>query len=316
MKKDEIFFGDHGLTSTSANYIANMAKEMYQTLEKELQCPVFYNTTISTVSGDNWKVLSVGKNKTYLDGVADKLSRIAELKSLIAWLREAMKARDNMLKEVELYDLTAYCKLIGIKYPDIEDFNFKKQVINMGKTLTPDDYYGSLPIEKRNRYYEIETKASTLGKYIHDAGPLADGREKLKEVINNPTLLIGNDGNALIQSYSPSVDIDVVDDIFFKLQAQYREYQKELNVMKFECEKACQDSKLAVEAKYNEEKQEYNSRYEIAYKSYCSEIQRLTNELSLYIKKESARIMDLKILIPESLKKIYEEVNSIGKEKK
>ena len=37
MKKDSVFFDGEGLTSTSANHIANMAKEWYQMLEREVK---------------------------------------------------------------------------------------------------------------------------------------------------------------------------------------------------------------------------------------------------------------------------------------
>ena len=36
MQKDKIYFGENGLTSTSANHIANLAKEYYQTLRNFL----------------------------------------------------------------------------------------------------------------------------------------------------------------------------------------------------------------------------------------------------------------------------------------
>lgn len=36
MKKDEIFFGEQGLTTTSANHLANKAKEAYLALEQLL----------------------------------------------------------------------------------------------------------------------------------------------------------------------------------------------------------------------------------------------------------------------------------------
>ena len=40
------FFGTNGITATSANHIANMAKEYYENLETKLQSLCFYNTEI------------------------------------------------------------------------------------------------------------------------------------------------------------------------------------------------------------------------------------------------------------------------------
>ena len=44
MEKDKIFFGEAGLTSTSANYTANLSKELYKALETKLHKMVLYTT--------------------------------------------------------------------------------------------------------------------------------------------------------------------------------------------------------------------------------------------------------------------------------
>lgn len=51
MDKDLIFFsaGGRGLTSTSANHVANMAKEMIRILEARLAAMVFYSTEVSLI---------------------------------------------------------------------------------------------------------------------------------------------------------------------------------------------------------------------------------------------------------------------------
>ena len=58
MQKDKIYFGENGLTSTSANHIANLAKEYYQTLlrrqeilSKELSPKVSIHNTLITTFG-------------------------------------------------------------------------------------------------------------------------------------------------------------------------------------------------------------------------------------------------------------------------
>ena len=46
---DKIFFGESGLTCTSANHIANLAKERIADLESWLASISFTNTTISLI---------------------------------------------------------------------------------------------------------------------------------------------------------------------------------------------------------------------------------------------------------------------------
>ena len=52
--------------------------------------------------------------------------------------------------------------------------------------LTEEEYYDSLDIKERNRYYELETEAAIIGKYIHPNGSFACQRQKLKYIIYNP----------------------------------------------------------------------------------------------------------------------------------
>lgn len=51
MKKDMIFFSKEGkgLTSTSANHIANLAKEMVREIESSLSSLTLYSTSVALI---------------------------------------------------------------------------------------------------------------------------------------------------------------------------------------------------------------------------------------------------------------------------
>ena len=99
MKKDEIFFGQQGLTSTSANFIANQAKNAYQQLEKELDNIRFYDKFMTLIGTNTKDVLSDGVRS--VGDINEKLDRVAKLKSLIAWCREGIRAKENLVKEAQ-----------------------------------------------------------------------------------------------------------------------------------------------------------------------------------------------------------------------
>lgn len=185
MQKDLVFFkkeGEEGvaLTSTSANHVANLAKE-------------------------------------YIQGV----------KSLIAWLREGIKAKENLMNGM-----------------------VKPETPNYGHVLTEVEYYASLPIKKRNRYYQLETEAAVLGKYIHPDGHLSDARKELKDKLQHPHKVDGRGRDALIYTYTPTVDVAEVDNVFFELQKKHREIQAQLNAMKHSCEQAINESTNKVNTEY------------------------------------------------------------------
>ena len=52
MEQDLTFFAENGLTSTSANHIANLAKEYVKAQEQELESVEFYNTYLTIIGSD------------------------------------------------------------------------------------------------------------------------------------------------------------------------------------------------------------------------------------------------------------------------
>lgn len=295
MKKDMIFFSTdgRGLTSTSANHIANMAKEMVRGIEAWLEGLQLYSTSVALIGSDNEKPLTVGAAAADLESVTGRLRAVAKAKSLIAWLREAIKARERMLDEVEVYSLEDYCRDRGIDLP---------KPPQMGKALTDDEYYASLSVAERNRYYELETLAAVIGEAIHPGGSLANARESLAHRLQAPNEVSGNGRDTLIYTYTPTVAPESVDDLYFRLQKLHRETQASLNSIKFECEKAVKASQLAAKTEYVNATKAYSERLEV-----------LRAELSKYRSEQSRAIGDYKIVIPESLRSIYDEVSHLGK---
>ncbi|MDO4320858.1 MAG: hypothetical protein Q4C34_09830 [Bacteroidales bacterium] len=295
MKKDMIFFSTDGkgLTSTSANHIANLAKEMVRGIESSLDSMLLYTTSVALIGSDSEKTLTVGSTREDLDAIPHKLRTIAKANSLIAWLREAIKARERLLKEVDDYTLKQYCEDNAIEMP---------QPPTMSKALTDDDYYASLTVAERNRYYELETLASVIGEAIHPGGSFARAREALTSRINAPNEVNGSGRDTLIYTYTPTVEPENVEDIYFSLQKLHRETQASLNAIKYDCQKAVSASELAAKTEYVD-----------ATKAYTEKIELLRAKLSKYKSLRSREIGDYKIVIPESLGGIYDEVSHLGK---
>lgn len=155
--------GEEGiaLTSTSANHIANMAKE-------------------------------------YIQG----------------------KAKNDLINGLQSVSLDDWCEEYGVEKP-------LSPVAP--HVLTEQEYYASLPIKERNRYYQLEAVAAVIGKYIHPDGVLSDERKKLKDRIQHPHRVDGKGRDALIYTYEPSVSAEDVDNTFYELQKKHREVQARLN---------------------------------------------------------------------------------------
>lgn len=297
MEKDMIFFAadGKGLTSTSANHLANLAKEMIRNIEASLADMKFYSTAVSLIGGENPNLLNTGNTDGDVETVVDRLYKVAKAKSLIAWLREAIKAKDRMLKETKEMTLEGYAELRGIKLdeePDVLDYG----------SLSEEEYYASLPIGERCRYYTVEALAATLGKAIHEDGTFAMARKGLRNVAQSPHRVSGDGRDTLIYSYTPTVDEEKVEEVYFHLQKLYRDAQSQLNGMKQDCQNAIDKSSTKKYSELTKAMTEYNSRRK-----------QLTVEMTEYINSEVQRIAALRIVIPESLIDIYDVVNNLGK---
>lgn len=298
MNKNEIFFGENGLSSTSANYIANLAKESCQAIDKELENINFVTSYIKLLDSSAPEyLLEEGTDESTLHSLVFKLQEKAELQSLIAWLREAIKAKEALSSSLRRdFELEDFCKLKNYQLPISPEHNH---------VLTEDEYYGSLSIKERNRYYELETLCAVLGKFIHPKGTFSIRREDLNTIVRKPRRTTGNGKETSIYTYRPSVSPDEVNEVFFSLQNKHREYQAELNGIKHKCE-------LAIEKSQEEE----NNRYLAEYETYRTVYNALVNEMTAYKNEEAARIRNLKIVIPNNLKDIYAKVASLGKKEK
>lgn len=281
MKKDEIFFAENGLTTTSANHIANIAKEKYQVLMKKLTGLEFYDSKVVSLIGSSEAFLSEGI--TDLSNIKKDLLDIAKLKSLIAWLREAIKAKEALRQEA----LSSTYNLVKPILPLEED------------PITEEDVIGSWSIKKRNRYYYLDSVCATIGTYIHPGQPFAVARDNFTEKLSKPRKTSGSGRDMVIYTYTPSVSQEEVESTFMDLQETYRNYQSELNSLKYEIKETVKASKIDCMNKNN-----------IAYATYSTEQQKYTNELALLREKEAARISHLKIVIPDALQDIYNLVKA------
>ena len=287
MEKDKIFFSEQGLTMTSANHISNLCKEAYRSLEEQLGSIIFFTTTVQLLGGGEERLLRSGLTTT--SDIEKNMVHIAKLKSLIAWLREAIKAKERLINEINDSTFKDY----GIEVPEAP------QSVS---PLTEDEYISTWNIKKRNRYYFLETLCATIGQYIHKGGAYAMAREALQEALNEPHTLKGEGRDAILYSCTPSLSAEEVEDTYMHLQNTYREYQAELNSFKHEIQTAIQKDTIVKNAEYSQLRSEYYEK-----------VHNASAELVLKKKEAEAAVSALKIVIPDSLKDIYEKVSQLGK---
>lgn len=280
--------GKDGLTITSANHLANIAKEMYEALQSKLGALKLYSRDyMLAINGNRFRVENESE-KSDLAAMSASLKEIGELKSLIAYLREGIKAKMSLGSDSSFEEYLE--KLIEEGRNDLE-----KPVAQ--KSVTFEDEFAKLTTEQKARYYSLEAKCATIGAFIHPEGSFANARKEFFEHKKNPTKVNGKGQEAEINTYSSYFSAEEVDGEFFSLQKEYRTLQAELNKFKAEVDERVaeanksisSDSLLNMKLWVDARKVERNSYDEV--------------------------VKTLKVIIPQNLRGIYEKVNAIANAK-
>lgn len=282
------FLGKDGLTQTSANHIANIAKEMYESLETKMESICLYNRDFTlAVNGKTYRVENESP-KDELSALSQSIREVSELKALIAWLREGIKAKTALSSDDEVNKFIE--DLIRDGRKDLEEPKFDSK-------LTFESVLAEMGEDTMARYYSLEARCATLGKFIHPDGAFAVARKNFFIVAKNPTSVSGKGQDAEISTLSTSYTADEVDGEFFALQKTYRALQAELNKLKSE-----------VDAKLDEK----NKAYIDEYRAKVKEVMLLRKEILL---ERSREVKALKIVLPQSLKEIHGKVNAVASAK-
>lgn len=284
-----VFLSENGLTSTSANHLANKAKESIKDLEAKLANIRFYNTDMMLMSNPG-EVVEYEKGMSVEDiaKVDEYLNRIAKIHTLIAWLREAIKAKINLDGNVDAYTAHDFANDNGIKVPLLTADN---------KHLKMEDVISTWDINKRNKYFTLEAICSTYGKAIHPKGVFYEAKQKLNDIVNNPAKVEGNGRDCIVYKYKESVSQSNVQETWDKLNDYLRSKEAQLNSMKYEIENTIRENNIKVDAEFTK-----------AYNEYCSKRKAFDLDYEDYKTKCKNYISTLKIVIPDDLMDIYEKV--------
>ena len=283
------FLGESGITSTSANYLANLAKEVAKKDESYLKNLQFYKKEVELVNG-NKKVLSKGKSS--VTEMSSVLKRLANFNTFCAWMREGIKEHEAALDHISRLSDSEFSQISGIPEPTYPQDR---------ETVTSDDILDTYSVKQRLQYLRLEAFASTFGKYIHPDGAISNARDLALNYAENPVDIDGEGRDLLIYTYTPSVEISRLDEAFLKLQKEYRQYESQLNSMKSQLKKAANSETV-------ENTQEYvkdAARYNIERDNFLAAKKQ-------YILEQRERIAALKIIIPNELQDTYEYLSHLN----
>ena len=282
------FLDTKGLTTAEANYTANIVKELCERISNDIKQLSLFKGTL------NFQGKQAEYNKVHkVENLEEKCLEEGNLYALSAWLREAIKAKEALLKQVE---------------NDNFDISLLNEV-NYGKStslLTEDEVKYSLPINELAEYLAYEAKAAHIGKKVHPNGIF---EQWFNEIKNTPKVQITEINKDYIVEFDQVVDEKDLYQIYFTLQKEYREAEQKVNYYK-----------AKVKNLLNEKNQEINQKNR-ALQDKLSQDLEIQNSKNLALQAEInnlrgqklKEVSELKIIIPNELQKTLDYVQTYSK---
>ena len=341
--------GAEGITSASANYLCNLAKELKAKAEAELKNISLYDEAISLIGSATETPIKTGVRS--LCSVRGLLERISNLNGFIAYFREAIKAKEAWKSEIEndsfkpeeVLDFTEWTEENHIVVPNTLDkltwelvYNVKEpEAPELDEILTKEKLMDGMSIGQALKFFTIQASAAVIGEFIHPDGAFNKERQDYLKIISCPNRREGTGKDTCIFIAKPTVEAYEVEKLFTALQGLQREYQAQLNGMLAEIDNKISEDKREKLAQYKIASGNYqkevggiNDRYIVYKDAIMQETLRYHNRYSAYRQEVESRnyvgskefeklratrldnLKKLKIIVPDNLKDLYNDLNS------
>ena len=295
---NNVFFENGFMTSTEAQNICNIAKEAVTNEHERLSAVSFYDTEIaSIISPEAFIKTKISPND--ISWISESLDKIGRYNALHAWLKEAIKAKEEAMDEVDIMDVATL--------DFYEDYIKPEEPTMCYDSFDEEKVMSEWSADKLNRYYTLNSEAAVIGKYIHDSGAIAKARKDLVNKMANPSTVSGQGRETIVFKYIPSVDTEVVEGIYMSLLAKHRKLNAELNSLKAEIKETINKKNIEASIAFRDKHTEWE--YKIS--EYYSLVKQRDAKINEYKISEKERISKLKINVPSSLMDTYKEIKAL-----
>lgn len=285
------------MTSTEAQNICNIAKEAVTNEHERLSAVSFYDTEIaSIISPEAFIKTKISPND--INWISESLDKIGRYNALNAWLKEAIKAKEEAMDEVDIMDVTTL---------DFYEDYMKPEEPVICCDFDEEQIMSEWSANKLNRYYTLNSEAAVIGKYIHDSGAIAKARKDLVNKMANPSTVSGQGRETIVFKYIPSVDTKVVEGIYMSLLAKHRKLNAELNSLKAEIKETVNKKNIEASIAFRDKHTEWEHKIS----EYYSLVKQRDAKINEYKISEKERISKLKINVPSSLMDTYKEIKAL-----
>jgi hypothetical protein len=289
-----------GLSMSQAQSISNLCNQRAKEISSKL-------ADVNNVS----KTLVIG-SETYTEtqanpmptNVVGLLTEKARLSATQAFLMENIKAKDELIREVQCdefeYDVDA---------PE-RPKTFKKDL-----PLTIDEPWGwdQLTTAEYNEYLEAEAYASHIGQFIHKGGKLDRLRAELPTIktLEFMEIEVGKKTPMKVSVHHSSEELLAIHE---ELAALHRGYEQKVNYFKAKVKNSVtsENARIAkeradIQAEVNEINSKQDVEYKNAYDKWAAEYRKASEEFEADRQKRIENAANLKIEVAERFQPVVDE---------
>lgn len=271
------YFNVSGINSSEANYICERIKETLKPIQDELSVLETHTSSLDGEKLDDFK---------RVENIDEKLKHIGELYAISAFFRTAIKEKERRIKYIN--DKIREIRYLEDKY--LEDVDLKE--LEKIRKVEMDDYLLTLPLSDVIAYKTAESRASHIGKFIHN---FDDVRKLLTKKERISFKQVGEQVFKI--HHTPLYEIDELQKTQNYLLAEHREYENTVNFYK---------------SKFREFENQAQVRYE-------EELSKRQNERNAILNKRvkakteqftavKAQIANFKIIVPNEFKQTIDKL--------
>lgn len=281
----ENILGTQGLTSTEANHVTNVVKE----LVKRMDVTKLSLQTSSVENENGGLPRRLDENEKNEDWVSN-IKRVGELFSLSAWLKTGVKHKEDLLTKQGMRTIKLVQPALA-EYPENPDTSLET-------------YFLSLGVKEYNEYLSAESVASHIGKFIHNFDSTLQASENFK-----PTDFAQMNGVVRTIVNTRLYTRAELKHGFFDLQKEHREAEKTVNLYKArhkEWQKNLLDD-------HSREVQAISESNMVLTREAMNANQKASLDLENEKRDKKKEISTLKIVIPHALQETLDYVNTFAK---
>lgn len=288
-----------GLSMSQAQSISNLCNQR----AKEITNKLADVNNVSKTLVINSETYTETQGNPMPANVVELLTEKARLSATQAFLMENIKAKDELIKEIQ-YDQFEY----DVDAPE-RPKTFRKDL-----PLSIDENWGwdQLTTAEYNEYLEAEAYASHIGQFIHKGGKLDKLRAELPTIktLEFMEIEVGKKTPMKVSIHHTSEQLL---EIHEQLAALHREYEQKVNYFKAKVKNSVttENARIAkeradIQAEVNEINSKQDVEYKNAYDKWAAECRKASEEFEENRQKRIQEVANMKIDVAERFQPVID----------